>query len=195
MYLIAGLGNPSLKYRHTRHNVGFDALDYLAKQHSIPVKKKKYLGLVGEGHIGYEKVILLKPQTFMNRSGESISMALKSCGLSARDELIVLVDDIALDYGSIRIRAKGSAGGHNGLKSIIACCGTDEFARVRIGAGKLPEGADMIRHVLTRPGRKDMQLLKAAYEDVSSTCELLLSGNIEKAMNLYNGKQRGRKQD
>lgn len=195
MYLIAGLGNPSLKYRHTRHNVGFDALDYLAKQHSIPVKKKKYLGLVGEGHIGGEKVMLLKPQTFMNRSGESISMALKAYKLNPEDELIVLVDDISLDCGSLRIRAKGSAGGHNGLKSIIACCNTEEFTRVRIGAGKLPEGGDMIRHVLTRPGRRDAQLLKAAYEDVSSTCELLLSGNIEKAMNLYNGKQRGRKQD
>lgn len=193
MYLIAGLGNPSLKYRHTRHNVGFDALEYLAKKYSIPVKKKKYFGLLGEGKIEGERVLLLKPQTYMNKSGESISAALTANQLSAEDSLIVLVDDIALDCGYIRIRERGSAGGHNGLKSIIACCGTEGFKRIRIGAGKLPEGGDMVRHVLSRPNRTDTKMLSEAYVDVADACRLLLSGKTEAAMNSYNGKQKSRK--
>lgn len=190
MYLIAGLGNPSLRYRHTRHNAGFDALDFIAKEHRIPVKKQKYLGLYGEGEIGGERVGLLKPQTFMNKSGESINMALKAKGLSSEDNLIVLVDDITLDPGMIRIRTHGSSGGHNGLKNIEALCGGNKYSRIRIGVGKLPESGDMIKHVLSRPKASDFKMLKSVYEDVSKALTLMVRGETEKAMNLYNGKQR-----
>lgn len=189
MYLIAGLGNPSLRYKHTRHNAGFDALDFLAKEHRIPVKKQKYLGLYGEGNIGGEKVGLLKPQTFMNKSGESILSALKSNNLSAETDLIVLVDDISLECGMIRIRTRGSAGGHNGLKDIEALCGTQNYTRIRIGVGKLHENADMIKHVLSRPKSEDAKRLKATYPWVAEAIVLLLAGETEKAMNLYNGRQ------
>lgn len=190
MYLIAGLGNPSLRYRHTRHNAGFDALDFIAKEHRIPVKKQKYLGLYGEGEIGGVRVGLLKPQTFMNKSGESINMALKAKGLSLEDSLIVLVDDITLDPGMIRIRTQGSSGGHNGLKNIEALCGSNKYSRIRIGVGKLPENGDMIKHVLSKPKASDFKLLKSVYEDVAEALTLMVRGETEKAMNLYNGKQR-----
>lgn len=189
MYLIAGLGNPSLKYSHTRHNAGFDALDYIASQNGIAVKKKKYFAALGEGAVKGEKVILLKPQTFMNRSGESIAMALDAYGLDP-SKLIVLVDDIALEYGVIRIREKGSAGGHNGLKDIIKNCGTQDFMRVRIGVGTVPEGGEMINHVLSRPRGESAKLLKASYEDVCGAVNLILTDGIQKAMNAYNGKQK-----
>lgn len=190
MYLIAGLGNPSLRYRHTRHNAGFDALDFIAKEHRIPVKKQKYLGLYGEGEMEGVRVGLLKPQTFMNKSGESINMALKAKGLSPEDNLIVLVDDVTLDPGTIRIRTHGSSGGHNGLKNIEALCDTDKYSRIRIGVGKLPEGGDMIKHVLSRPKASDFKTLKSVYEDVEEALALMVRGETEKAMNLYNGKQR-----
>lgn len=188
MYLIAGLGNPGLKYKHTRHNAGFDCLDILAKKHQISIKKKEHFSLTGRGKINGEPVVLLKPQTYMNSSGEAIQSMAKALEIDITTELIVLVDDINLDYGSIRIRPKGSAGGHNGLKSIISCVGTQEFARIRIGAGILPESADMIGHVLSVPGKKDRIKLQDAYENACEACELLLLGRMEKAMNLYNGR-------
>ena len=190
MYLIAGLGNPSLKYKHTRHNAGFDALDFIAKQEGISVKKKKFLGLLGEGRIGEEKVFLLKPQTYMNASGESIGMAVEALGIDPTKELIVLVDDTALDYGFIRVRPRGSSGGHNGLKNINAILGTEDYLRVRIGVGKLPEGRDMIKHVLSRPAGEDYKRLVGIYPDVLEACKLLLSGQTDVAMNTFNGKQR-----
>lgn len=192
MYLIAGLGNPTLKYSHTRHNVGFDALDLFAKQYRIPVKKKHFLGLYGEGVACGAKTVLLKPHTYMNRSGESILMALNAYNINPQTNLIVLVDDITLPCGAIRIRPGGSAGGHNGLKNIIALTGSEKFIRIRIGAGKMPEGADMIKYVLSRPTGNDRKLLKEAYEDVVGAIELLLKDGVEAAMNAYNGKQKGK---
>ena len=185
MFLIAGLGNPGLKYRHTRHNAGFDAVDVMAKEWGIAVKKKEKNGLTGTGSVAGEKVLLVKPQTFMNNSGECIG-ALASFYKIAPDHVLVLSDDIQLDYGKLRIRRKGSAGGHNGLKSIIAHLGTEEFMRIRIGVGKMEPGDDMITHVLTRPSKENRKLIDEALSDCAPAAELILRSEIDRAMSLYN---------
>lgn len=190
MYLIAGLGNPSLKYRHTRHNAGFDCIDVLAKRHGITIRNKEHFGLTGKGRINGVPVVLIKPLTYMNKSGESIKSAACSWNLDVSKELIVLVDDINLDYGNIRIREKGSAGGHNGLKDIIRNVGTEDFSRIRIGVGILPPEADLIRFVLTKPKAEDRKKLSNAYANASAACELMLSGQTQIAMSKYNGKQK-----
>ncbi|MCR4797897.1 MAG: aminoacyl-tRNA hydrolase [Lachnospiraceae bacterium] len=185
MYMIAGLGNPGLKYRHTRHNAGFDALDVMAKEYGIPIKKREKNGITGTGVIGGEKVLLVKPQTFMNNSGECIG-ALASFYKVEPSHVIVLSDDIQLDYGKLRIRRKGSAGGHNGLKSIIAHLHTEEFPRIRIGVGKMEPGDDQITHVLTRPLKNDRKLMEEAFSNATAAVELLLQGKIDEAMGKYN---------
>ncbi len=190
MYLIAGLGNPGLKYRHTRHNAGFDAIDLLAKKYSISLKQKKFLALYGDGRIGSHKVALLKPQTYMNRSGESVFMAASVLNIEPDTELLVLVDDIALDYGMIRIRKQGSAGGHNGLKNIISCIHSENFARIRIGVGMKPPQEDLADYVTSRPPKAGRLLLGKALEDTVNAVEILLSRDIDTAMNTYNGKQK-----
>ena len=143
MYVIAGLGNPKKEYENTRHNVGFDAVDLLADRHGIRVNEARHRGLVGKGIIAGQKVILLKPLTYMNLSGESIRDVVQYYKLDPSAQLVVLCDDINLDPGVLRIRKKGSAGGHNGLKNIIAQLGRDDFCRVRIGVGSKPEGYDL----------------------------------------------------
>ncbi|MBQ9632875.1 MAG: aminoacyl-tRNA hydrolase [Lachnospiraceae bacterium] len=186
MFIIAGLGNPGLRYRKTRHNVGFEVVDLLAKRYGIDVKKKDRQALFGVGQIGGEKTVLVKPQTYMNRSGDSIAAWVRYYGCDPSTELLVLVDDVSLDPGFLRIRGKGSAGGHNGLKSIIACLGTEEFPRVRIGIGQAEPGEDMIGHVLGRMRREDRQALEDAEQRAVEACELVVRGEIERAMNLYN---------
>lgn len=188
MYILAGLGNPSLRYRHTRHNAGFDALDVLAKHHAIRFKTKEHFALTGEGKINGEDVLLVKPQTYMNRSGESLRSLSLHYGICPDDRLIVLVDDIHLEAGMLRIRTKGSAGGHNGLKSIIACLNTESFSRIRIGVGKMPREADQIKYVLSRPKGTDLKSIRAAYEHVADACSLMVAGETQKAMNDYNGR-------
>lgn len=136
MTIIAGLGNPGSKYAGTRHNSGFSALDILAEKNHIEVKDKKFRGLIGQGIIDSEKVLLVKPTTFMNLSGECLREVCDYYKVDPEDDLIVLYDDISLSPGQLRIRSKGSAGGHNGVKSMIACLGTDVFRRVKIGVGK-----------------------------------------------------------
>lgn len=187
MYIIAGLGNPGLKYRHTRHNAGFDCLDVLASEHNIKIKKRGRESIYGEGSIEGEKVVLIKPQTFMNESGRSLVQWLRFYQ-EEPSKLIVISDDIALDPGRIRIRRKGSAGGHNGLKSIISSVGSDGFVRVRVGVGNVSEDASQIRHVLSKPSRKDQPLVAAAYENAASAIRLIVAGKIDEAMNLYNRK-------
>ena len=155
MYVIVGLGNPGDKYARTRHNVGFDVIDLLAEQNGISVTERKHKALIGKGRIAGQAVILVKPQTFMNLSGESVGDILHFYKLDPAQDLIVISDDVALDPGALRIRKKGSAGGHNGLKNIIAHCHTEEFMRVRIGVGKLPPNGDMIAHVLGRFAPED----------------------------------------
>ena len=187
MYVITGLGNPTLKYSKTRHNVGFDTIDVLAKKYGIKVKKKQFKALTGEGFIDGEKVILVKPMTYMNNSGEAVSEIVKYYKIDPDRELIIISDDLNLDVGVLRIRAKGSAGGHNGLKSIIKCVGTESFDRVRIGVGKVPAGTDVITHVLTRFSRADRAIVKESFEVAADAIVSIISDGIDKTMSKYNG--------
>ena len=183
--LIVGLGNPGKEYEKTRHNVGFIAIDYLAETLGVKIKKIKFKGIYAEAFIGTEKCILLKPQTFMNARGESVREAMDFFKAEPKD-IIVLYDDIELSPGSVRIRPSGSAGGHNGMKSIIYLIGSDEFSRVRFGVGK-PDG-DMIGHVLGAFNDDDSKKVTAAIKNVESIVSLIISGNIDEAMNKYNKK-------
>lgn len=188
MYVIVGLGNPGDKYARTRHNVGFDVIDLLAEQNGISVTERKHKALIGKGRIAGQAVILVKPQTFMNLSGESVGDILHFYKLDPAQDLIVISDDVALDPGTLRIRKKGSAGGHNGLKNIIAHCHTEEFMRVRIGVGKLPPNGDMIAHVLGRFVPEDRRLVELSYERAAQAIDCILSEDVDKAMSRYNGK-------
>ena len=185
MYIIVGLGNPGKKYNETRHNVGFRAVDLLAMKNNIEIKKIKFKALYGEGRIANEKVILVKPQTFMNLSGESLREVMQFYKIGT-DRLIVVYDDIDIKIGSIRIRAKGSAGTHNGMKSIIYQLQDDSFCRIRIGIGK-PENCDLADFVLSRFRKEEVSLINESINKAVLTIESILEKNIEEAMNKYNG--------
>ncbi len=185
MYLIAGLGNPGTKYEHSRHNMGFDALDLLAKEFNIEIKDKKFRGKTGKGYMGSEPVVLLKPLTYMNLSGESVQPAAAFYKIPA-ENIIVLVDDINLPPGKLRIRKSGSAGGHNGLKDIIKALGTQDFMRIRIGVGEREGKEDLKDHVLERPSKEDAALIQEAILNAVKACALMVDGQVDKAMNLYN---------
>lgn len=186
MFLIAGLGNPGKDYENTRHNVGFDVIEKLAEEHSISVTERAHKAILGKGYINGQKVILAKPQTYMNLSGDSLRAICDYYKLDPAEELIVISDDIELDVGRIRIRKKGSAGGHNGLKSIIAQCGTSDFKRVRVGVGKKPQGYDLADWVLGHFSKDDRKLLEDAYKDAAKAVELIVADQIDKAMNDFN---------
>lgn len=188
MFLIAGLGNPGKKYESTRHNVGFDVIDRLAEKYNIDVREYKFRALIGKGMIEGHPVLLVKPQTFMNLSGESIAEIVRFYKLDPEEEMLIVSDDVTLDAGTTRIRRKGSAGGHNGLKNIIACCGTQNFMRIRVGVGKLPEYGDMVSHVLGRMNEEDRHLTDLSYERAVAAIVLILDQKLDQAMNLYNGK-------
>lgn len=194
MLIIVGLGNPGIKYSKTKHNAGFDALDFFAKKHGIKINKRKCKALIGQGEIAGEQVVLVKPQTFMNSSGEAVSAVLDMYDASPEDDLLVLSDDLTLDCGNIRLRRSGSAGGHNGLKSIIAFCDTKDFARLRIGIGKVPESSDIITHVLSRFTRADRADLERSFVTISEALETIISQAhdmdqaIVDAQSRYNGK-------
>lgn len=188
MYLIAGLGNPDLKYRGTRHNAGFCALDALAERNRIQVTSRQHRALLGKGVIHGQKVILAKPQTYMNLSGESLRELAAYYKIDPEHELIVIYDDINLDPGQLRIREKGSAGGHNGMKNIIACLGTDAFVRVRIGVGKKPEQMDLADYVLGHFSGEERRLMEQSFEDAARAVEVMLYEGTSAAMNLFNRK-------
>ncbi len=190
MIIVTGLGNPGLKYRHTRHNAGFDAIDAVAKSCRVRIDKKARKSLYAETVIAGKKVILVKPQTYMNSSGESVAEWVNFYKVDPAEELIVISDDVTLDCGNMRIRKKGSAGGHNGLKSIIRDVGTEDFLRIRLGVGKLEPGDDLIGHVLRKPRREDRERLVGATERCIGAVELLVRGEIDRAMNEYNAKQK-----
>ena len=185
MYLIAGLGNPGKEYETTRHNVGFMTIDCLADRLRCDVTTRKFLGFVGSGYIGGEKVILLKPQTYMNLSGESIRAAADFYKLDP-DQVIVIYDDISLDVGAVRIRAKGSAGGHNGMKSIISHLGTQDYPRVRVGIGEKPARMDLADYVLSHFTKAEMDVLKDSIKDAADAVELLITDGVQASMNKYN---------
>lgn len=188
MYIIAGLGNPGLKYAGTRHNTGFCVIDELADRFNIKVNEYRHKALTGRGIIGGEKVILVKPQTFMNLSGESIRQIMDFYKLG-NDSLIVAYDDISLDVGQLRLRTKGSAGGHNGMKNIIAHTGSQEFDRVRIGVGEKPERMDLADYVLGVFSRDDQEKIREAVRDAASAVEMILAEGMDKAMSIYNQKR------
>ena len=183
MKLIVGLGNPGRDYRGTRHNVGFAAVDVLARRHGIHVRSRRNKALVGEGVIAREEVVLAKPQTFVNLSGQAVGGILRRYRLDCSD-IIVICDDANLPLGRLRIRAKGSAGGHKGLKSIIHSLGTEDFARIRIGIGS--SKGDMVDHVLSRFRRSERGLVREAIERAGDAVEVILAAGIDEAMNRFN---------
>ena len=189
MFLIAGLGNPSSRYEKTRHNIGFDVIDAVSDRYKIEVKEKKAKALCGSGFIEGQKVLLVKPQTYMNLSGDSISALTNFYKLDPARELIVIYDDISLDPGNIRIRKKGSAGGHNGVKDIIAKIGTDQFPRIKVGVGAKPENWDLADYVLSRFSQGERRLVDEAAAESVEALALMVQGRIEEAMNLYNRKK------
>lgn len=184
MYAIIGLGNPDKKYEKTRHNVGFDVIDELAEQMGVEVKTKRHKALCGIGTIGSEKVVLVKPQTYMNLSGESVRAVMDFYKLNPETDIIVISDDISLPTGKIRVRAKGSAGGHNGLKSIIAHTGTDKFKRIKVGVGA-NEG-DLIKHVLGKFPKEERMAVEDSIKNAASAAEVIIICGVEEAMNKFN---------
>lgn len=187
-YIVAGLGNPGSEYEYTRHNAGFLAVDYFSGKTGAKVNRLKYKALVGEAVIGGASVLLMKPQTYMNHSGEAISEAARFYKI-APDHVIVLVDDVYLAPGRVRIRKNGSAGGHNGLKSIIEHLGTDAFPRVRIGVGDKPSpDADMPDWVLGKIPKADQAKMFECFTWIPDILEMMVSGDADGAMGKYNGK-------
>lgn len=184
MFLIVGLGNPGREYDNTRHNIGFHAIDIIADKYNIDVNRIKFKGVYGEGFIGGEKVMLLKPTTYMNLSGESIREVMDFYKLDL-DQILVIYDDISLDVGKLRIREKGSAGGHNGIKSIIAHTGSEVFSRIKIGVGQ-PKG-DLVNHVLGKFSSEESEILNEVLEVVASATEVIIKEDTKEAMNKYNG--------
>lgn len=188
MFLIVGLGNPGTEYAATRHNIGFDMVTFLSHQYNIPLRSREEKALVGKGVIEGQKVILAQPQTYMNLSGESVRALMDYYKLDL-DELIVIYDDISLPVGQIRIRMKGSAGGHNGIKSIIQHMGTQEFARIKIGVGGKPEGGDLVKHVLGRFSREQDAMFRDIFALAAEGVQKLLMNDPAAAMNLVNGRK------
>ncbi|AOZ97539.1 aminoacyl-tRNA hydrolase [Butyrivibrio hungatei] len=188
MYVIAGLGNPEKKYFETRHNVGFATIDALSDKYNIELTETKFKAAFGKGRIGNERVILVKPLTYMNLSGEAIRPICDYFKVDSKEELIVISDDVDLDVGKIRVRPKGSAGGHNGLKSIIAQLGHSEFNRVRVGVGKRPKEYDMVDWVLGHFQGEDAVSIKEGINKAVNAVEEIISTGVDSAMNDFNGK-------
>lgn len=188
MFIIAGLGNPTLRYEGTRHNVGFEVIDMLADKYNIAVETRKSRALIGKGIIAGQKVILVKPQTYMNLSGESIGALADYYKIDEEKELLVIYDDVSLDVGQLRIRRKGSAGGHNGIKNIIAHLGTDVFPRIKVGVGEKPKGYDLADYVLGHFSGEDREIMRESYRKAADAVEMILEGDLSGAMNTYNKK-------
>lgn len=184
MYLIVGLGNPGEQYRNTRHNVGFNVIDLIGEKYNISINRIKFKGVYGEGMLKNEKVMLLKPSTYMNLSGESIREAAAFYKIPM-EEIIVLHDDISLEVGRMRIREKGSAGGHNGIKSIISQLSTDVFPRVKIGVGQPKD--ELVSHVLGRFDQSEGKILNEVFKAVVDAVEIMIEKGTVEAMNRFNG--------
>ena len=189
MYIIAGLGNPGEKYDNTRHNAGFLTIDALADRYGIDVREKAHKALIGKGVIEGQKVILAKPQTYMKLSGESIR-ALVDYYKVTQEELVIIFDDISLEPGQLRIRKKGSAGGHNGLKSIIAHLGPQEFTRIKVGVGEKPPRMDLADYVLGRFAKEEQDTMKEAFETAAKAAVAIMTEGADAAMNQYNGSKK-----
>lgn len=188
MFLIVGLGNPGVEYAATRHNIGFDMITYLSDKYNIPVNSREGKALVGKGILAGENVMLAQPQTYMNLSGESVRALMDYYKIDIED-LLVIYDDISLDVGQIRMRGKGSAGGHNGIKSIIQHTGTQEFARIKIGVGQKPEGGDLVKHVLGRFSREEDGMFRDVFALAEEGLLAWLQEDMKSAMNKVNGRR------
>lgn len=187
LFAVVGLGNPGKDYSNTRHNVGFDTINLLANRNNIIINKIKYKSIYGEGYIGGKKVILMKPQTYMNNSGMAL---LDLCNFYKLplENVIVAVDDIDIEFGTIRIRKQGSAGSHNGLKSIIYHLQSEDFPRVKIGIGNKREGQDLADFVLSRFNKDERMDIDSAIEKAALAIETIIAYDIDRAMNEFNKK-------
>ncbi|MBD5485413.1 MAG: aminoacyl-tRNA hydrolase [Lachnospiraceae bacterium] len=188
MYIIVGLGNPDRQYQNTRHNIGFDVIDVIAYKNNITVKERKHKALIGKGVVGGQKAVLVKPQTYMNLSGESVREVIDFYKADEKSELIVISDDISLDVGQIRIRKKGSAGGHNGLKNIILHLGHDEFQRIKMGVGQKPEGYDLVDYVLGHFPKEEREIMDESAMRAADAIAVMIAEGADAAMNLFNKK-------
>lgn len=184
MFLIVGLGNIGTKYDHTRHNVGFDVIDFISKEYNININRQKFKGTYGEGIIADEKVILLKPSTYMNLSGESVREVVNFYKISNKN-IIVIHDDISLPLGKLRIRQKGSAGGHNGIKNIISNLNTDEFARIKVGVGQ--PNVDLVSYVLGKFNKEETEHIQKVFKIAADATHCIINEDIVEAMNEFNG--------
>lgn len=188
MYIIVGLGNPKNEYKNTRHNMGFDVIDVLADKAGINMDMKKHKAVCGKGTIGGKKVILAQPQTFMNLSGLSVAELVNYYKIDPSKELIVVYDDIDLDPGQLRVRKQGSAGGHNGMKSIIGGINTQDFVRIRVGVGAKPKEYDLADYVLGHFTPDERKLVDKAIINATEAIGVILTDGVDQAMNLYNRK-------
>ncbi|KOY64590.1 aminoacyl-tRNA hydrolase [Clostridium sporogenes] len=184
MYLVVGLGNIGEEYKKTRHNIGFDAIDIISEKYNIKINRQKFKGSYGEGRIGNEKVILLKPSTYMNLSGESVIEAVNFYKIN-KENIIVIYDDMSIDIGKLRIRGKGSAGGHNGIKNIIQHLNSDIFPRVRVGIGQ-PDG-NVVNYVLGKFSKEQREIIEKTLAMSAKACISIVEDGVTEAMNKYNG--------
>lgn len=189
MYVIAGLGNPKKEYDNTRHNIGFSIIDMLAEKTGISVSTAKHKGVLGAGYWNGCKILLVKPLTYMNLSGECIREVLDYYKVDGKENLIVIHDDISLEPGVIRIRKKGSAGGHNGLKNIIQHLGHDQFVRIKVGVGEKPAGYDLADYVLGHFSGEEKVLMKQVSEETCDAVQMILEKGPDAAMNHFNGRK------
>lgn len=185
MYVIVGLGNPGERYTQTKHNIGFITIDYLAEQHNIKVNKIKHKAVIGEGTIGGEKILLVKPSTFMNLSGQSV-MEIMNFYKVPIENLIVIYDDIDLPVGKVRIRQSGSSGTHNGMRNIIYLLNNQGYPRIRIGVGKQPDYMDLGDYVMTKFNEEEKPLIRDAVKNSAQAVEEIVKNGINAAMNKYN---------
>lgn len=186
LFIIIGLGNPGRQYENTHHNVGFDTVDILSGKFGIKIAKLKHKALIGDGLIQGKRVLLVKPQTYMNLSGESVREVVEWYNIPLKN-IIIIYDDVDLPLGRIRIRPKGSSGTHNGMKSIIYQLQSDEFPRIRIGIGKPPENWDMADYVLSRFDAEERKIIDQSISKAAEAAVEIINSGIEKAMNMYNG--------
>lgn len=189
MWIVVGLGNPGIAYRKSRHNAGFCALDALSDALEICVSRRGLSGLYGEGAVNGERVVLVKPQTYMNLSGDCVQRVLHFYK-APPERLIVLYDDIDLPVGALRIRANGSAGTHNGMRSVVACVGTEDFPRIRIGVGEERRG-ELKDFVLSKPGKAEQAVLEEVYQRAADAAQRIMAGRLSEAQALYNKKHEG----
>lgn len=189
MFLIVGLGKPGSSYRKTRHNIGFRVIDALSEMHHIPLNHEKHQAIFGSGYIEGTKVILAQPQTYMNLSGESVREFAGFYKIPP-ENILVIFDDISLDIGQLRIRKKGSAGGHNGVKSIIAHLDSQDFPRVKVGIGEKPDYLDLADYVLGNFPNEISDVVNESIKHAAEACTCILTDGIDTAMNRFNGKKK-----